>query len=175
MIATLLAQLVLSSARPQPPVFRTSVETVYVDAFVTSHGTPVADLSPSDFLLKDNGVTQDVRLVDVHAIGTTAILAFDISTSVAGDKLSDLRAAGRAVVAGLTERARAAVVTFSSAMTLLQPPTADAELLGHALDRLASGGGTCAGSARSCSYSLMEKTLRAGSTRMTCWTPRARQ
>jgi VWFA-related protein len=141
-IAALFAQLVISGAKPQPPVFRASVETVYVDAFVTNHGTPVADLTSSDFLLKDNGVTQDVRLVDVHAVGTTAILAFDISTSVAGDKLSALRAAGRAVVAGLTERDRAAVVTFSHAMTLLQPPTADAELLSSALDRLASGGGT---------------------------------
>jgi VWFA-related protein len=141
-IVILFAQLVLSGARPQPPVFRTSVETVYVDAFVTNHGTPVADLNPSDFLLKDNGVRQDVRLVDVHAVGTTAILAFDISTSVAGDKLADLRAAGRAVVAGLTERDRAAVVTFSSAMTLLQPPTSDPGLLGSTLDRLATGGGT---------------------------------
>jgi VWFA-related protein len=138
----LLAQLLISGARPQPPVFRAGVETVYVDAFVTSHGAPVADLTSSDFLLKDNGVTQDVRLVDVRAVGTTAILAFDISTSVAGDRLSDLRAAGRAVVADLTERDRAAVVTFSHAITLLQPPTSNAELLGSALDRLASGGGT---------------------------------
>jgi VWFA-related protein len=141
-ISALLAQFVISGASPQPPIFHASVETVYVDAFVTSHGTPVADLIASDFLLKDNGVTQAVRLADARAVGTTAILAFDISTSVAGDKLSDLRVAGRAVVAGLTERDRAAVVTFSHALTLLQPPTSDAELLGAALDRLASGGGT---------------------------------
>jgi Ca-activated chloride channel homolog len=141
-IAVLLAPLAMGAAALQPPVFRAAIETVYVDAFVTSHGTPVADLGPSDFLLKDNGVTQDVRLVDAQAVGTLAILAFDTSMSVAGDKLLHLRAAGQAAVAGLGERDRAAVVAFSSATTLLQPPTADAQLLSSALDGLASGGGT---------------------------------
>ena len=141
-MAAFLALLVISGPRPEPPVFRASVETVYVDAFVTSHGAPVADLAPSDFLLKDNGVTQDVRLADMHSVGATTVLAFDISTSVAGDKLSDLKAAGRVVVAGLAGQDRAAVVTFSQAVRLLQPPTADKELLASALDRLVSGGGT---------------------------------
>lgn len=142
MIAALLAQLTLGGGMQQPPVFQATVETVYVDAFVTSHGAPLTELQASDFLLKDNGVRQEVRLVDRQRVGLTVILAFDISTSVAGDKSSELIAAGRAVAASLTERDRAAVVTFSHAITLLAPPTADRELLGSALDKMATGGGT---------------------------------
>ena len=46
-----------------PPVFRSSVESVYVDVFVSRGGQPIPGLHASSFELKDNGGRQAFELV----------------------------------------------------------------------------------------------------------------
>jgi uncharacterized protein (UPF0261 family) len=83
-----LLSLVLAQA---PPVFRAGVEVVYVDVSVTRKGEAVPSLSADDFALTDNGVRQQVKLVDRELVPTTAVLALDASQSVSGEKLVRLR------------------------------------------------------------------------------------
>jgi VWFA-related protein len=140
--AWLAALLAAGPPQQQPPVFRAELEVVYVDVFVTSRGEPVTGLTTQDFVLTDNGVRQDVTLVDVDTVGVDAVLAFDVSASVAGPKVEHLKAAGRAFVGGLTGRDRAALLPFSHEIRLAQPPSADAGALRSTLDGLSARGGT---------------------------------
>jgi len=73
------------------PTFMTSVETVYVDVFVTRDGGPVPGLTPGDFEVRDNGVKQEVTLARLEGVPIVAVLAFDVSGSVVGEGLEDLR------------------------------------------------------------------------------------
>ena len=85
-----LGALLLSaalSAQTQSPVFSTKVEVVRVDALVTDGGRPVLGLGPADFEVLDNGVPQAVEFVSYDQIPLNVVLAFDMSDSVAGERL----------------------------------------------------------------------------------------
>jgi VWFA-related protein len=131
------------SARTQAPTFSSNVEAVRVDALVTDKGQPVLGLTPADFEVLDNGVSQQVDLVSYEQIPLNVVLALDMSDSVAGDRLDHLRAAGATVLAGLKKEDQAALVTFSHAVTLAAPLTADVGKVRGALDH-AIGVGTTA-------------------------------
>ena len=53
----------------------------------------VAGLKPSDFEVLDNGVPQQVDLVSFEQIPLNVVLALDMSESVSGDRLDQLREA----------------------------------------------------------------------------------
>jgi hypothetical protein len=128
--ALLLGALLLGQeeAAPQaspPPVFATGVEAVYLDVFVTRSGKPVTGLRARDFAVRDNGVAQDASLVQLDRVDLSAVLAFDVSSSVEGEKLSQLKAAARAFVRGLGRGDEAALVSFSHEIIVRVPPTLD--------------------------------------------------
>lgn len=126
----------------EPPVFRTQVELVYVDVLVTSDGAPVAGLEASEFELEDNGIAQEVELVDRDRDPTTAVLVLDTSASVAGKKLAHLKEAARAFLAALEEEDEAGLVTFNHELALRADAGRDRAALGRALGRVEAGGGT---------------------------------
>lgn len=134
-----LLLLVLAQA---PPVFRTSVEAVYVDVTVTRKDAPVLGLSADDFVLTDNGVRQYVEIVDRESVPTTAVLALDVSTSVAGERLARLRAAAGSFLRGMSGRDEAALVTFNEKITVRQAPTTDRSAIADALERAEARGST---------------------------------
>jgi Ca-activated chloride channel family protein len=139
MIGTVLLAAVTASP---PPVFRASVEKVYVDAFVSRGGQAVRGLRESDFELRDDGVPQAVELVALEQAPLTVVLALDTSGSVAGRMLDALRAAARALVEGLPARDHVGLLTFSHRLDLRAGPQATrAEILG-ALDHLEATGAT---------------------------------
>src|SRR5438309_10178360 len=105
------------------PPFTTAVEAVYVDVFVTRDGRPVAGLAARDFEVRDNGVKQEVALAHLEEVPIVAVLVFDASGSVAGARLEDLRAAGRALLGGLRPQDEAALVTFSHELRVVVPQT----------------------------------------------------
>ena len=80
-----------------PEVFGVQVDSVYVDAFVSQRRDPVVGLTAADFELKDNGVVQKIDLVSAEALPLTAVLVFDSSNSLAGERLAALQASGVAV------------------------------------------------------------------------------
>jgi len=102
----------------QAPAFSARIESVRVDVLVLENGRPVRGLGPSDFEIADNGVPQQADLVSFEQIPLNVVLALDMSDSVAGERLDQLRDASRGVLDGLTADDQAALVTFSHAVTL---------------------------------------------------------
>jgi Ca-activated chloride channel homolog len=140
-----LAIAVVSSAvmaQPQNPPFSAKIEMVRVDVLVTENGQPVRGLGPADFELLDDGVTQQVELVSFDQIPLNAILALDMSNSVAGDRLDHLRNAGRAVLDQLRLEDQGALVTFHHALGLGSDLTHDLKRVRSALDAADASGDT---------------------------------
>lgn len=101
------------NVRPRhQPQFRAVVDAVRVDAFVHRDGTPIADLTREDFVLRDNGVVQDIQAIST-ADSAHVILGLDVSRSVDGRALDQLRGAVRALHGQLTARDRLSLLTFA--------------------------------------------------------------
>src|SRR5262245_38490655 len=127
---------------PAPPVFRASVDSVYVDVVATRSGRAVPGLQASNFELKDNGVRQVVELVSAESQPLRAVLVFDTSESLRGDRLVALRAAGNAFLDGLRPGDQAALVGFSEEIAWLSPLTTDKAAVRRALEKLQAAGTT---------------------------------
>jgi VWFA-related protein len=137
--------LLAFSAAPQVPPrpsFEVSVEAVYLDVFVVREGAPVANLQASDFEVRDQGVRQDARLAQHQDLPLTAVLVFDASSSLRGQKLVHLQAAGRALLAGLRGHDEAALVGFSHELSVMVPQGAHHTAVRQAIDAITPGGAT---------------------------------
>jgi VWFA-related protein len=147
---------------PSPPtlVFRSGVEAVYVDVFVTKSGQPVPGLVAADFELKDNRVAQRVELVSAETRPLLAVLVFDTSNSMEGDRLAALRAAGEAFLDGLRAADQASLLSFSEELRWLAPPTTDKASVRAALGQLRAEGATAAFDALYAGIVLSEGGLR---------------
>jgi len=139
-LAGALLGLVVGQA--PPPTFTVDVEAVYVDVFVTEANRPVAGLSEADFELRDNGVRQRVELVAVESLPLTTFLVLDGSGSVRGEKLVQLQAAARALLAGLRPGDEASLVTFDQEIRVRVPPTTDRAQLERGVAGILPGGAT---------------------------------
>ncbi len=126
--------LVSATAQAQTPTFSASVETVRVDVLVTEGGRPLLGLQAEDFEILDDGVAQTVDLVAFQRLPLNVVLALDTSGSVSGERLEALRAASRAVVDDLKPDDKAALLTFSSALSVRTNLTGNAERVRSALD-----------------------------------------
>ena len=129
-------------ARAQAPTFAAKIEAVRVDVLVTERGQPVLGLGPADFNVLDNGVPQQVDLVSFDQIPLNVILALDMSDSIAGDRLGNLRAAGRSLLAELKTHDQGALVTFSHRVALGTGLTPDVDAARRALDAVEGSGQT---------------------------------
>jgi VWFA-related protein len=142
----LTAALVLwagTAAPPrQTPTFSSRVEAVRVDVLVTQNGQPVRGLRLADFAVDDNGVPQQVDLVSSEQLPLNVILTLDMSASVAGEPLDQLRRAGRALLDGLRPGDRAALITFSHVVSMRASLTGDVGLVRRALDSSEATGNT---------------------------------
>ena len=122
-------------------MFRASVDVVTVDAFAHKDRKPIGDLTAQDFIVRDNGVEQVV-----NSLGTTdsahVIIGLDLSGSVDGKTLEQLRAAVRALVGELTPDDRVSLFTFSDRLRLLLRATAAEGGLDATLARFQAGGAT---------------------------------
>jgi VWFA-related protein len=134
-IALLLSAAATAVAARQP-TFSARVEGIRVDALVTdSSRRPLRGLTPADFQVRDNGVLQEV---DIVSFGETALnvgLAFDLSDSVAGARLAQLKTASNALTAELQDADRSALVTFSEVVSMPCPLTTDRACVRDALSR----------------------------------------
>jgi VWFA-related protein len=142
-------------------VFPSSVESVYVDVFVSRGGQPIAGLQASSFELKDNGVRQAAELAAAESMPLRAVLVFDTSSSVVGERLAALKAAGEAFLNGLRPADEVALVGFSEEITWLAPATTDKGAVRRALDRLEPAGATAAYDALYTAIALSEAGGRA--------------
>jgi VWFA-related protein len=141
-VAAVLGLVESAGAAPQSPAFSSKVEAVRVDVLVTDNGQPVRGLGPADFEVLDNGVPQDVTLVSFDQVPLNVILALDMSDSVAGERLQQLRGAGSGLLAALKKNDQAALVAFSHAVRLGATLTTDVGSVQAALAAAVSTGQT---------------------------------
>jgi VWFA-related protein len=139
LLATVIAGVSIAA---QTATFSSRLEAVRVDVLVTDNGRIVRGLQASDFEVVDNGVVQQLDLVSFEQLPVNVVLALDMSQSMVGERLDHLRAAGRAVLAGLRREDRVALLTFSHMVQLSQELTSDTATVRAALDRVEPRGAT---------------------------------
>ena len=129
-------------AAQQQPMFRARRDVVRVDVLVTDHGRPVRGLTAADLVVLDNGAAQDIDSVSSDDAQVNAVMALDVSGSVAGDRLDHLRGASRALIKALKKDDRSALLSFSDIVELDAALTPDLPGVLASLERIHAGGGT---------------------------------
>jgi len=112
-------------ASPLTPHFTTRAEFVRVDTSVTNHGTSISGLTGADFELRDNGVLQQLTVVDASTLPVDVALTLDISGSVEGLRLINLRRAAIGLIDSLRTGDRAALVSFNDIVQIRSTLTED--------------------------------------------------
>jgi VWFA-related protein len=142
--ASYAAVAMCAPADAQTARFTSGVAVVRVDTLVTSGGRLVRGLKAADFELRDDGVVQEITDIAYESLPLNVIVALDLSGSVAGRPLRNLKDGLEALIAALGSRDRAALVSFSYRLTLHSGLTGDRERLRSLVEDLASGGATAA-------------------------------
>jgi len=93
-VAVGVSVLTGAAHQTRPPVFTARRDLVRLDVSVTDRGKPITGLQAGDFTVVDNGVPQKVEYLSFDELALNIVLAFDASGSVAGPRVTDLRAAG---------------------------------------------------------------------------------
>ncbi len=132
----------LSAVEGQVPTFAVKTEEVRVDVLVTDHGKPARGLRAEDFEVFDNGKPQKITFAGQDHIPFNAILVLDMSSSVAGERLRNLRSASEVLLGELREDERAGLVTFSHIVTVASGLTKDIGLLKTRLEDIEPFGDT---------------------------------
>ena len=111
-----------AAAAALQPTFSTRVEGVRVDVLVTdSSRRPLRGLTAADFVIRDNGIAQEIDVVSFGEIALNVGLALDLSESVAGARFEQLKAASHALMAELAPADQSALITFDSVVSLPCP------------------------------------------------------
>jgi len=137
--AVLLSGSLLSSHQRS---FSSTTLGVRVDVLVTDGRNTVGGLKAADFELRDNGVIQAIDVVDSSDVALNAVLALDTSASTTGKRQDDLVAASQALLDGLKSVDRAALTTFSHAVTPRIALTSDLSAVRAELLRIVPTGET---------------------------------
>jgi Ca-activated chloride channel homolog len=126
----------------QQATFSAKREAVRVDVLVSDRGQVVTGLGPADFEVRDNGVLQTVDLASFQQIPLNVILAFDVSVSMSGERLTHLQNAGRALLDRLAKDDRSALLTFSQRILLREGLTGATARVREALTSVRPAGDT---------------------------------
>lgn len=127
-LVLLLSLTAAAAAAQDVPVFSSGIEVVRVDVSVLRDGAPVLGLRAEDFEVRDNGMRQAVEIVGDAVPGgdvdkqVDVVLALDVSDSVRGEPLHQLKAAARALVDMLRPEDSFSLLTFSSRVKLAVSP-----------------------------------------------------
>ena len=132
----------ISVAHAQAPTFRTSVDAVRVDVLVTDGRRPVTGLTADDFELRDSDVVQSLNAVAIADVPISVMAALDISQSVKGDTLAQLKQGVQAAFSALEPRDHAALITFASDVRLRHDWTTELHNVQDTVGDLRAAGGT---------------------------------
>lgn len=142
-VAAAVCAIVMPLAGAQRPTFSSRTEAVRVDVAATSRGRPVAGLTAADFEVFDNGVRQTIQAVDIDEVPVDLVMALDVSGSVTGERLDDLRSASRTVLSFLTPQDRGGLISFNREVVLRSELSSDLGAVRSALEgRLDAGNRT---------------------------------
>jgi VWFA-related protein len=117
-VATLVAGASAYRASPPsqqdpPQTFRASADVVSVEASVRRDRRPVTGLMAGDFEIRDNGVPQEISTLSYEKLPIDVTIVLDVSASVTGVVLDQLRRSVRQLRTDLGPRDRLKLVTFN--------------------------------------------------------------
>lgn len=104
----------------QQGTFRSSKTYVFVNASVKKGNAPVANLTPADFTLTDNGVLQKVEALSIESIPVDVTLFLDTSGSTSG-RLDDMKRSVRGILPLLRPEDRFRLLTIGDAVYTTVP------------------------------------------------------
>ena len=142
MAAWTIGLAVVCGAPPVLAQFSSRTEAVRIDVLVTEQNKTVARLTPADFEVTDNGVAQRVDLLSFDQVPLNVVLALDLSSSLSGDRLMQLKAACRRLVGQLKAEDQAALVTFTEVIRPGTGLTTDVGALLSEIGQTDTGGRT---------------------------------
>jgi len=125
--ATILAGIPAGAVSQQEPraTFRTGADVVAVEASVRRDKRPVTGLKTGDFELLDNGVRQQISDLNYERLPIDVTVVLDVSASVTGAVLDQLRQSVRQLKTDLGPRDRLKLVAFNMQVRWLadfEPP-----------------------------------------------------
>lgn len=127
----------------QQPTFRSGAAAVVVDVNVRDrNGRPVTKLDLADFELFDNGVRQKVHELSYGKVPIDITVALDVSHSVSGNTLEQLRRAVVQLMRDLETGDRLKLVLFNMRVARTLDFTRDVKGVESALREAIAGGGT---------------------------------
>ena len=124
----------------QVPVFRAGADVVAVEASVRRDRRSVTGLKAEDFELLDNGVAQQIVDVNYEKLPIDVTVLLDVSASVTGSALDELRRALRQLRTDLGAVDRLRLVTFNMAMHRVVDFTEPAASIDRALASVGGAG-----------------------------------
>ena len=112
--ATVMAGTSPSHLEQDPlSTFRASADIVTIEASVRRNKRPVTGLKAADFEIFDNGVAQEIAAVSYEKLPIDVTVVLDVSASVTGWVLNELRRSVRQLRADLGPLDRLKVITFN--------------------------------------------------------------
>jgi Ca-activated chloride channel family protein len=126
----------------QQPTFRAGVDVVKVDVSIARGVEHVSGLTAQNFEVFDNGVKQKITSVAIAQVPLEVYLVLDLSGSVQGEALAQLKRAANALVDGLVPADRVALLTFSKTVTVAQELTSNFQAFKAALAEAKPSGNT---------------------------------
>ena len=137
-----LALAALPLGAQDQTTFRASTDAVRVDVSVRDGARVVTGLSAHDFVITDNGVIQDVADVSYGKLPIDVTIALDVSLSVTGPLLDNLRRAILQLLHDLGPDDRLKLTTFNMRITRVLDFSTDATAVEQAILAVKAGGGT---------------------------------
>jgi VWFA-related protein len=114
---------VLTARTAAQPVFKASVNLVTIPVVVTAKdGSHIGDLGPREFRLREDGVDQDITVVDRDPRPLSVCIVLDSSPSMAGRE-AQATTAIKTILAKLEDDDEVALLTFSSKVKVALPWT----------------------------------------------------
>lgn len=140
----LVAALGLDAVVAQdPPKFQSGTSAVMVDVSVrTRRLQPITGLRAEDFELFDNGVRQTVDQVSYGKLPIDVTVALDVSASVTGVLLDQLRQGVVSLTRGLGREDRLRLLLFNARVARTVDFTRDPDQVDVAIRNVPAGGGT---------------------------------
>lgn len=120
LVCALLAGVALHGGSPQAPAaqdpqrsFRSNADVVSVEVSVRRDRRSVVGLTAADFEVLDNGVAQQIETISYERLPIDVTVALDVSASVTGPVLEQLRRSVRQLQPDLGPRDRLKLMAFN--------------------------------------------------------------
>jgi len=119
-----------------------SDERVIYASVVDNNGAAVKNLTPKDFIVREDGVVREVLRIERDNDPMKIALLVDNSAAMQDSRMSDLRRGVSAFVTGMRDGVQIAIITLADRPTILVDYTTDRERLRKSAEGIAAFSGT---------------------------------